>query len=136
MSLQLADQTTIIPEGIVEDVLVRVNKFVFHMDFIVVNMEENREVHLILGRPFLATGRAILDIQERQLILRMGEEMVLFKMEGAMSSLKERYGESKHDKFGVHPKKAAHTQSGRRNDALQDGRSNRGLKRARWRELG
>ncbi|XP_019266333.1 PREDICTED: uncharacterized protein LOC109243797 [Nicotiana attenuata] len=65
MSLQQVDQTTIIYEGIVEDVLVRMNKFVFPMDFIVVNMEENRKVPLILGRPFLATGRAILDIQER-----------------------------------------------------------------------
>nr|XP_009765157.1 PREDICTED: uncharacterized protein LOC104216734 [Nicotiana sylvestris] len=65
MSLQLADQTIIILEGIVEDVMVRVDKFVFPMDFIVVNIEENREVPLILGRSFLATGREILDIQER-----------------------------------------------------------------------
>ncbi|XP_075091496.1 uncharacterized protein LOC107799401 [Nicotiana tabacum] len=42
VSLQLADQTTIIPEGIVEDVLVWVDKFVFPVDFIVVNMEENK----------------------------------------------------------------------------------------------
>nr|XP_016458405.1 PREDICTED: uncharacterized protein LOC107782089 [Nicotiana tabacum] len=62
VSLQLADLTTIIPEGIVEDVLVRVDKFVFPVDFIVVNMGENREAPLILGRPFLATGRAIMDI--------------------------------------------------------------------------
>nr|XP_016433814.1 PREDICTED: uncharacterized protein LOC107760298 [Nicotiana tabacum] len=66
VSLQLADQTTIIPEGIVEDVLVRVDIFVFHVDFIMVNMEENREILLILGIHFLATGRAILDIHERQ----------------------------------------------------------------------
>ena len=46
ISLQLADQTTIIPEGIVEDVLVRVDKFVFPVDFIVVKMEENKEVPL------------------------------------------------------------------------------------------
>nr|XP_016469214.1 PREDICTED: uncharacterized protein LOC107791630 [Nicotiana tabacum] len=65
VSLQLEDHTTITPEGIVEDVLVQVDKFVFPMDFNVVNMEENREVSLILGRPFLATSRAILDIQER-----------------------------------------------------------------------
>ncbi|XP_009592283.2 uncharacterized protein [Nicotiana tomentosiformis] len=61
----LADQTTIIPEGIMEDILVQVDKFMFPVDFIVVNMEENREIPLILGRPFLAIGRAILDIQER-----------------------------------------------------------------------
>nr|XP_016463268.1 PREDICTED: uncharacterized protein LOC107786323 [Nicotiana tabacum] len=65
VSLQLVDQTTIILEGIVEDVLVRVDKCLFPVDFIVVKMEENREVPLILGRPFLATSRAILDIQER-----------------------------------------------------------------------
>ncbi|XP_070056766.1 uncharacterized protein [Nicotiana tomentosiformis] len=57
VSLQIADQMTIIPEGIVEDVLVRVDKFVFLVDFIVANMKENKEVPLILGRPFLATGR-------------------------------------------------------------------------------
>ncbi|XP_070057858.1 uncharacterized protein [Nicotiana tomentosiformis] len=44
ISLQLTDQTTLIPEGIVEDVLVRVNKFVFPVDFIMVNMKENKEI--------------------------------------------------------------------------------------------
>ncbi|XP_075079979.1 uncharacterized protein LOC142165293 [Nicotiana tabacum] len=102
----LADQTTIIPEGIVEDVLVRVDKFVFPMDSMVVNIEENREIPLILGRPFLATSKAILDIQERQLMLRVGEERVVFKIEGAMRALKERTRESKHDKCGLCPKKA------------------------------
>ncbi|XP_070045520.1 uncharacterized protein [Nicotiana tomentosiformis] len=80
ISLQLVDQTTLIPEGIVEDVLVRVDKFVFPLDFIVANMEENKEVPLILGRPFLATSRAILDIRERKLMLRLGEETVTFDM--------------------------------------------------------
>ncbi|XP_070041231.1 uncharacterized protein [Nicotiana tomentosiformis] len=69
VSLQLANQTKIIPEGIVEDVLVRVDKFVFPIDFIVLNMEENKKVPLILVRPFLATGRAILDIHNIKLML-------------------------------------------------------------------
>ncbi|XP_070030877.1 uncharacterized protein [Nicotiana tomentosiformis] len=64
ISLQLADQTTTILEGIVEDILVRIDKFVFPVDFIVVKMEENKEVPLILGRPFLAMGRTILDIHD------------------------------------------------------------------------
>ncbi|XP_049381154.1 uncharacterized protein LOC125845649 [Solanum stenotomum] len=80
MSLQLADQSTIIPEGIVEDVLVRVDKFVFPIDFIVVDIKENKEVSLILSQPFLATGRAILDVYERKLMLRVGEEKVVFNM--------------------------------------------------------
>ncbi|XP_075099187.1 uncharacterized protein LOC142176044 [Nicotiana tabacum] len=106
VSLQLADRTTIILEGIVEDVLVWVDKFVFLMDFIAVNMEENREAPLILGRPFLATGREILDIQKRQLMLRVGDERPIFKMEGKRGPLKEKLGESKIDKCGVYPKKA------------------------------
>ncbi|XP_019248590.1 PREDICTED: uncharacterized protein LOC109227852 [Nicotiana attenuata] len=89
ISLQLADQTTT-PEEIVEDVLVRVDKFVFPVDFIVVNMEENKEVPLILGRPYLETRRAILDIQERKLMLRVGEETVTFKMDVSKGAQKDK----------------------------------------------
>ncbi|XP_009790231.1 uncharacterized protein [Nicotiana sylvestris] len=116
ISLQLADQTSLTPEGIVEDVLVRVHKFVFAVDFIVINMEENKEVSLILGRSFLATGRAILDIHERKLMLRVGEETVTFKMDvvkGAQTDKlvvnvkwkvkgsKEKVAVSEKDKHGV-----------------------------------
>ncbi|XP_019265063.1 PREDICTED: uncharacterized protein LOC109242677 [Nicotiana attenuata] len=84
VSLQLADQTTILPEGIIEDILVWVDKFVFHVNFIVVDMEVNKEVPLILGRPFLCKGRAILDIYEGQLMLRVGNEKVAFQMKKMM----------------------------------------------------
>ncbi|XP_070032111.1 uncharacterized protein [Nicotiana tomentosiformis] len=90
ISLQLADQTTLITEGIVEDVLVRVDKFIFHVDFIVVNMEDKKEIPLILGRPFLATGRDILDIHERKLMLRVGEETVTFEINIAKGAEKEK----------------------------------------------
>ncbi|XP_070049087.1 uncharacterized protein [Nicotiana tomentosiformis] len=80
ISLQLSDQKTLIPEGIVEYVLVRMDKFVFPIDFIVVNMEENKKVPLIIGRPFLVTNRDILDIHERKLMLKVGEETVNFYM--------------------------------------------------------
>ncbi|XP_047256158.1 uncharacterized protein LOC124888917 [Capsicum annuum] len=81
VSLQLADQSTKKPKGIIEDVLVRVDKFAFPVDFIVLEMEENTEVPLILGRPFLATGRAIIDVHQGQLILRVDEERVIFDMQ-------------------------------------------------------
>ncbi|XP_070050027.1 uncharacterized protein [Nicotiana tomentosiformis] len=105
MSLQLADQTTIIPKGIVKDVPVWVDKFVFHVDFIMANMEENMEAPLILGRPFLAKGSAILDIQERQLMLRVEDKRLIFNMEGEKWPLKEQIGKSEADKCGVYPKK-------------------------------
>ncbi|XP_070040928.1 uncharacterized protein [Nicotiana tomentosiformis] len=89
-SLQLVNQTTIIPEGIVEDVLIWVDKFVFSMDFIVVNMEEYKEVPIILGRPFLATSRDILDIHEKKLMLRVGDETVTFKMDVAKGAQKDK----------------------------------------------
>nr|XP_009788426.1 PREDICTED: uncharacterized protein LOC104236239 [Nicotiana sylvestris] len=78
VSLQLDDQSTKRPKGIIENILVRVGKFVFPVDFIVLEMEENTEVPLILGRPFLATGRAIIDVHQGQLILRVDEERVIF----------------------------------------------------------
>ncbi|XP_070041428.1 uncharacterized protein [Nicotiana tomentosiformis] len=86
----LADQMTLIPEEIVEDVLVRVDKFIFPVNFIVVNMEENKEVPLILGRPFLEKGRAILDINESKLMLRMGEDTVMFDMNVDKGTQKEK----------------------------------------------
>ncbi|XP_070036824.1 uncharacterized protein [Nicotiana tomentosiformis] len=90
ISLQWADKTTIIPEGIVEDILVRVDKFVFPVDLIMVKTEENKEVPLILGRPFLATGRAILDIHDRKIMLRVGKETMTFKMNVEMGVKKEK----------------------------------------------
>ncbi|XP_070032178.1 uncharacterized protein [Nicotiana tomentosiformis] len=119
ISLQLADQTTVIPEGIVEDELVQVDKIVYPVDFIVVNMKENKEVPLILGRLFVATGRAILDIHERKLMLRVGEENVTFKMdiekvvqkeksaasvEWKVKGSKEKAALSEKYKCGVYPK--------------------------------
>ncbi|XP_070008726.1 uncharacterized protein [Nicotiana sylvestris] len=84
VSLQLADQSTKRPKGIIENVLIRVDKFVFPVDFILLEMEENIEVPLILGRPFLATGRAIIDVHQGQFILRVDEERVIFYMQKMM----------------------------------------------------
>ena len=50
------------PRGVIEDVLVKVEKFIFPADFIVLDMEEDTEIPIILGRPFLATGKAMIDM--------------------------------------------------------------------------
>ena len=46
----------------IEDVMVKVDKFIFSIDFIVLDMEEDKEIPIIIGRPFLATGRALIDV--------------------------------------------------------------------------
>ncbi|EOY32444.1 Uncharacterized protein TCM_040383 [Theobroma cacao] len=60
--------------GIVEDVLVKVDKFIFLTDFIILNMEEDREVPIILKRPFLRTTRALIDVEKRELTLRVQDQ--------------------------------------------------------------
>ncbi|XP_010275343.1 PREDICTED: uncharacterized protein LOC104610425 [Nelumbo nucifera] len=62
VSLQLADRSVKYPRGVVEDVLVKVDKFIFPIDFIILDMEEDYDMPIILGRPFLAIGRALIDV--------------------------------------------------------------------------
>ena len=64
----------------IEDVLVKVDKFIFPADFIVLDMEEDKEIPIILGRPFLATGRAMIDVQRGELKLRVQEDEVKFNL--------------------------------------------------------
>ncbi|XP_070037035.1 uncharacterized protein [Nicotiana tomentosiformis] len=78
ITLQLADRSLVMPEGIIEDVLVRVEKFILPADFIVLDYEADEEVPIILGRPFLATGGALIDIREGKLKMRVGDEEITF----------------------------------------------------------
>ena len=80
VTLQLADRSLKHPRGIIEDVLVKVDKFIFPADFIVLDMGEDKEIPIILGRPFLATGRAMIDVQRGELNLRVQEDEVKFNM--------------------------------------------------------
>ena len=63
-----------------EDVLIKVDKFIFPTDFIVLDMEEDKEIPIILGRPFLATGRAMVDVQWGELKLRVRDNEVKFNV--------------------------------------------------------
>ncbi|XP_062113912.1 uncharacterized protein LOC133824910 [Humulus lupulus] len=60
ITLQLVDRSFTYPRGVIEDVLVKVDKFVFPVNFFVLDMEEDHEIPLILGRPLLATGGALI----------------------------------------------------------------------------
>ena len=58
----------------------KVDKFIFPADFIILDMQEDKEVPFILGRPFLATERAMIDVQKGELRLRVQEEEVTFNV--------------------------------------------------------
>ena len=64
----------------IEYVLVKVDKFIFSTDFIVLDMEEDKEILIILGRPFLATGKAMIDVQKGELKLRVQNDEVKFNV--------------------------------------------------------
>ena len=64
VTFQLADRSLKHPRGVIEDVLVKVNEFIFPADFIVLDMEEDGEIPIILGRLFLAIGRSMIEVQQ------------------------------------------------------------------------
>ena len=76
ITLSLADRSVKIPKGIVEDVLVKVDKFYYPVDFVVLDTEpianEPNHVPIILGRPFLATANAIINCRNRVMQLTFG----------------------------------------------------------------
>ena len=67
--------------------LVKVGKFVFPVDFIILDIEEDSQVPLLLGRPFLATGAALIDMQKGVLTLRVGEEATDFNLLQGLNNL-------------------------------------------------
>ncbi|XP_035838168.1 uncharacterized protein LOC118485807 [Helianthus annuus] len=84
MSLSLADRSVKYPRGIIENLLVKVDKFVFPVDFVVLDMEADEKVPIILGRPFLCTAKAIIDVFDGKITLQVGEERVTFEIARSM----------------------------------------------------
>ncbi|XP_009784668.1 uncharacterized protein [Nicotiana sylvestris] len=80
MRLQIVDRTMKRPLGVIEDVLVRVDKLIIPMDFAILDCEVEYKVSIILGRPFLATGKDICDVEARELTFRVVDENVVFHM--------------------------------------------------------
>ena len=64
--------------------LVKVDKFIFRVDFVVLDIEEDKEVPIILGRPFLIIGRAIIDVHDGSLTLWVNDEEIHFNIFKAM----------------------------------------------------
>ncbi|GJR70470.1 reverse transcriptase domain-containing protein [Tanacetum coccineum] len=86
MTLELANRAICTPAGIARDVFVPVGKFTFPADFVIVDYESDPRVPLILGRPFLRTARALIDVHGEEMILRDGDERLILNMRHDTSS--------------------------------------------------
>ncbi|XP_070038290.1 uncharacterized protein [Nicotiana tomentosiformis] len=84
MLLQLADRTVKRPTGILDNVLVQAGKFVFPADFVILNYQVDEEIPIILGRPLLATGRALIDCETGELKMRLNNEEIIFNVPQSM----------------------------------------------------
>ncbi|XP_025639539.1 uncharacterized protein [Arachis hypogaea] len=93
MTLQLTDRTFKFSYGVVEGLLVKVGEFIFPADFVVLDMEEEANTSIILGRSFLAIAGKIINVQKGELFLRLYEEKMVFNVFTAMSYPKESIGE-------------------------------------------
>ncbi|KAK8636831.1 hypothetical protein V6N13_064268 [Hibiscus sabdariffa] len=76
MILHLADRSYVQLEGKIKDILVRVDKFIFPVDFLILDCEADEHAPIILGRPFLATSRMLIDFEKGDLVLTVEEEQV------------------------------------------------------------
>ncbi|XP_009777413.1 uncharacterized protein [Nicotiana sylvestris] len=84
MLLQMADRMVKRPIGILDDVLVQVGKVVFPADFVILDCQLDEEIPIILGRPFLATGRALIDCETGEFKMRLNDEEVIFNVQQSM----------------------------------------------------
>nr|XP_016442570.1 PREDICTED: uncharacterized protein LOC107767979 [Nicotiana tabacum] len=82
--LELADKTVKRPSGILDDVLIQVGKFVFPADFVILDCKVDEEIPIILGRPFLATGRALIECETGKLKMRLNNEVITFNVQKFM----------------------------------------------------
>ncbi|GJX60190.1 reverse transcriptase domain-containing protein [Tanacetum coccineum] len=84
MRVRLADRSFQYPIGIAENMLVEVGKFTFPANFVILEMEEDSKVYLILGRPFLYTADAVIQVKQKQLNLGVGTEQMIFNIDSAI----------------------------------------------------
>ncbi|GJS53073.1 reverse transcriptase domain-containing protein [Tanacetum coccineum] len=96
MTLELADRSVAHPKGVAEDVFVKVGKFYFPADFVVVDYDVDPRVPLILGRPFLRTARALIDVHGEELTLRVNDEAITFKVGHTSRYSRNYYDETVH----------------------------------------
>ncbi|CAI9753561.1 unnamed protein product [Fraxinus pennsylvanica] len=77
---KLADRSIRYPWGKVGDVLIKVGKLIFPADFLVMDLEDDHNMPIIIGRPFLATSRILIDMEKDELIVRVEDAHEIFKL--------------------------------------------------------
>nr|GFA70548.1 hypothetical protein [Tanacetum cinerariifolium] len=98
MTLELANRAICTPDGIARDVFVPVGKFTFTADFVVVDYESDPRVPIILGRPFLRTAHALIEVHDEEMILHDGDKRLTLNMKHDTASYSNHpYRESIHD---------------------------------------
>nr|GEU32725.1 hypothetical protein [Tanacetum cinerariifolium] len=90
LTTELADKTIKRPKGIAKNVLVGIDKFVFLVDFVVLDMLEDIKVPLILERPFLTTTHAKIDVLKKKITLRVWDDKIVFKSDKPTSNIIKR----------------------------------------------
>ncbi|GKA49598.1 reverse transcriptase domain-containing protein [Tanacetum coccineum] len=84
MCIELANKSTQFSKGIVENVIIKSDKFIFPVDFVVLDMEEDHKIPIILRRSFLATANAMIDVFNQKICFKVGNETITFDIEKSM----------------------------------------------------
>ncbi|GJR57437.1 reverse transcriptase domain-containing protein [Tanacetum coccineum] len=90
MSLELADRLIQYLRGIVKNVLIKVDKLVLPINFVILDMPEDSRILIILGRPFLATARAMINVFNKKITLSVGYDEVIFDMDQSNTETKDK----------------------------------------------
>ncbi|XP_038882379.1 uncharacterized protein LOC120073647 [Benincasa hispida] len=84
MTLQLVDRSLVHPEGKLKDVLITIDRFIVPTDFIILDYRVDKDVPIILGRPFLSTGRAQIDVHKGEITMSVNRKKLRFNIIKAM----------------------------------------------------
>ncbi|XP_028784134.1 uncharacterized protein LOC114740172 [Neltuma alba] len=84
VTLQLANRSLSYLYGVIKDVLVKVESLIYPADFIIINIKKDEEIPLIVGRPFMATVKALVDVEKGTISVRFGDEQLTFNIEKIM----------------------------------------------------
>ncbi|GJW98912.1 reverse transcriptase domain-containing protein [Tanacetum coccineum] len=84
MCIELVNKSTQYPRGIAENVIVKIDKFISPVDFVVLDMKEDHKIPIIIGRPFLATTHEMIDVFNKKISFEVGNETITFDIEKSM----------------------------------------------------